>query len=238
MAGRGSRFAKGGIVEPKPLVDLGGRPFFWWAVESIRRAADVDSMLFVVLTEHEEGFQISKRIREFYPTAEVIAIPEMTAGSAETAQIGICGLTGSNPVAINDCDHAFLAGDIHCTLQRLADDSEAALMCFPSSNPGFSYVRLNETGEVCGTVEKSVVSPYAIAGCYLFRSVAAYEDRYESYKTTCQYNELFISGIYNEILKDKQSVALHILKSHFPFGTPEELRNVQLPLLAELSGWM
>lgn len=238
MAGRGSRFAVEGVVEPKPLVDLGGRPFFWWAVESIRRAAEVDRMLFVVLSEHEDGFQISKKIHEFYPKAEVISIPEMTAGSAETAHVGMCELVGTNAVAINDCDHAFLAGDLNWTLQGLGGDSEAALMCFPSSNPGFSYVRLNAKGDVCGTVEKSVVSPFAIAGCYLFRSAEAYEERYKSYKTTCEYGELFISGIYNEILRDRGSVSMHVLKSHFPFGTPEELKSVKETLLAELSGWM
>ncbi|MDP9412820.1 MAG: hypothetical protein M3Q08_01745 [Pseudomonadota bacterium] len=33
MAGRGSRFAREGILQPKPLVDLGGKPFFWWATD-------------------------------------------------------------------------------------------------------------------------------------------------------------------------------------------------------------
>jgi dTDP-glucose pyrophosphorylase len=238
MAGRGSRFAKDGITEPKPLVDLGGRPFFWWATESIRRAAEVDNMAFVVLAEHEASFGISNRIHEFYPHAVVIEIPDITAGSAETAYIGLSAFEGQNPVAINDCDHAFISQDLNLTLERLTHSAEAALMCFPSSNPGFSYVQLNGSSEVCGTVEKQVASPYAIAGCYLFRSAEAYEERYRSYKTTCNYNELFISGIYNEILWTGKSVDLHVLQSHFPFGTPEELKTTQIPMLAELSGWL
>ena len=49
MAGRGSRFSSEGAAVPKPLMSLWGRPFFWWAAESAKRAFDVAEMVFVVL---------------------------------------------------------------------------------------------------------------------------------------------------------------------------------------------
>ena len=52
MAGRGSRFARRGETAPKPLLELHGRPFFWWATESLRRAVRIEEMVFVVLAEH------------------------------------------------------------------------------------------------------------------------------------------------------------------------------------------
>ena len=238
MAGRGSRFARQGIVEPKPLVVIGGKPFFWWAVESLRRAAEVEQMVFVVLEEHEASFDITARIHAFYPHAKVVRIPEVTAGSAETAAIGLAAIEGEDPVAINDCDHAFLAGDLAGTLHSLQTGSAAALMTFPSTNPGFSYVELGPDNKVRGTVEKRVVSPYAIAGCYLFQSAPLYRQHYLRYRETCAYDELFISGIYNELLQAGQSVALHILEAHFPFGTPEEYSIVQQPMLHRLKGWL
>ena len=237
MAGRGSRFAKQGIVEPKPLVEIGGRPFFWWAVESLRRAATIDQMAFVVLEEHQRDFDISRRIFEFYPDSKVIRIPEVTAGSAETGFIGVAAIEGDGPVAINDCDHAFLTGPLETTLERLGSGTSATLMSFRSSNPGFSYAQLDEDGNVIGTVEKQVVSPFAIAGCYLFQSAELYREQYKRYLTTCAYNELFISGMYNELLKERKRVDLHVLEAHFPFGTPEEYRDVQQPMLERLQEW-
>jgi dTDP-glucose pyrophosphorylase len=237
MAGRGSRFAKQGIVEPKPLVELGGKPFFWWAVESLRRAATIDQIAFVVLEEHERDFDISRRIFEFYPNAKVIRIPEVTAGSAETGFIGIAAIEGDGPVAINDCDHAFLPGPLDATLERLGSGTSATLMSFRSSNPGFSYAQLDEDGNVIGTVEKQVVSPFAIAGCYLFQSAELYREQYKRYLSNCAYNELFISGMYNELLREGKKVDLHVLEAHFPFGTPEEYRAVQQPMLECLKEW-
>ena len=35
MAGRGSRFFENGFVCPKPLIEINGKPFFYWAARSI-----------------------------------------------------------------------------------------------------------------------------------------------------------------------------------------------------------
>ena len=35
MAGRGSRFFKNGFVCPKPLIEINGKPFFYWAARSV-----------------------------------------------------------------------------------------------------------------------------------------------------------------------------------------------------------
>ena len=40
MAGRGSRFFENGFVCPKPLIEIHGRPFFYWATQSIARFVD------------------------------------------------------------------------------------------------------------------------------------------------------------------------------------------------------
>ena len=35
MAGRGSRFFENGFVCPKPLIEIHGKPFFYWAARSV-----------------------------------------------------------------------------------------------------------------------------------------------------------------------------------------------------------
>ena len=42
MAGRGSRFFENGFVCPKPLIEIAGKPFFYWAARSIDSAAAGD----------------------------------------------------------------------------------------------------------------------------------------------------------------------------------------------------
>ncbi|MDR3689975.1 MAG: NTP transferase domain-containing protein [Fimbriimonas sp.] len=238
MAGRGSRFLTNGDRRPKPLIDLEGRPFFWWAVESVRRSMGLGQTVFVVLQEHEREWRISERIRSYYPNAEVVALPDVTKGAAETAAIGLRILDGRGPVAVNDCDHAFVAGDLNATVTELSNGSAGALLTFRADSPAYSYIRLDERDRVTGTVEKQVASPYAIAGCYLFASPKVYLEQFSTYAKECDYEELFISGIYNGLLNDGESVAWNVLTDHFAFGTPKEFETVRLRMVDRIGGWV
>ncbi len=237
MAGRGSRFAKQGIREPKPLVNLGGKPFFWWAVESVRRAAPINEMVFVILQEHVAEWSLDSCISGFYPSARIVVIPDVTSGSAETAAIGIAALSSRGPLVINDCDHAFVVTGLDTAAAQLARSTAGILMTFRSSSPNYSFVQLAPDGAVTGTVEKKVVSDFAIAGCYLFSSPSLFNEQYARYVRNCPYPELFISGIYNQLLEDQLPVAKLVLEEHFAFGTPEEYAVVQARMLSRLASW-
>jgi dTDP-glucose pyrophosphorylase len=236
-AGKGSRFSLLGFKEPKPLIDLFGRPFFWWATESVRRQVPIRQLVFVVLREHIDDFDIERRIKSFYPEAIVIAIDEVTSGAAETAYIGISAIDSAGPVAVNDCDHAFMANELTTTVDALGEGIEGGLMCFRSSNPAYSYIRLDADERVVGTVEKQVVSPYAISGCYLFSDSSEFATLYEHYKTTCSYKELFISGIYNIMAERGDRLGLTELDRHVSFGTPDELSGVTTERFSSFLEW-
>ena len=237
MAGRGSRFMREGIVEPKPLIDLHGRPFFWWAVESVRRMLPIEEMVFVVLQEHIVRWKIDQCIQKFYPSASIVALPDVTSGSAETAALGVAELKASLPLIVNDCDHAFEASGLPGAAEQLSRRCDGMLMTFRSESPNYSFVRLGPAGEITGTIEKVAASPFAIAGCYLFRSPALFRAQYLAYLRTCPYAELFISGMYDQMLRDKLRVGKVVLDEHFAFGTPEEFAAVTPRMEDRLAGW-
>ena len=237
MAGRGSRFGREGIEQPKPLIELDGRPFFWWATESLRRSAPIGEMAFVVLEEHVQAFEIDRRVKQYYPDAKIVALPGVTSGAAETARIGIEALSAAGPIAINDSDHAFACPELAGIADRLEAATEAALMCFRSADPAYSYVRLDETGRITGTVEKEVVSPWAIAGCYLFSSRDRFLVLYEEYRGDCPYHELFVSGLYNRLASQGGSIDRLAASPHVSFGTPGELAALDGVAVAEKLGW-
>lgn len=85
MAGRGSRFFENGFVCPKPLIEINGKPFFYWAARSIEKYVDCADITFVVLQEHIRDFAIDEKIRTYWPEARIIALPEVTEGAAVTA---------------------------------------------------------------------------------------------------------------------------------------------------------
>jgi dTDP-glucose pyrophosphorylase len=226
MAGEGTRFQRIGMDTPKPLVELWGRPFFWWSAESVLRSVRVRELLFVVLADHVERFGMDGAIRAFYPEARIIVIPEVTSGAAETAAIGAAAIETRGPFALNDCDHAFHTEGLRAIVDRLNGPREGALLAFRSESPAYSYVRFDGEGRVAGTAEKRVVSHLAIAGCYLFADPQTFLERFATYRKTCAYDELFISGVYNVIVEAGGEVLCEELARHVSFGTPDEYGKV------------
>jgi dTDP-glucose pyrophosphorylase len=236
MAGRGSRFVRAGRTEPKPLIDVAGYPAFWWATESVRAAVRVRELVYVVLEDHVRTFAIDEVILDHYPTARVVTVPEITGGAAESAAIGVAGLGSAGPIAVNDCDHAFDGGALRSLVASLRMAATGALVGFRSSSPAYAYVALDENGLVTETAEKRVVGEFAIAGCYLFDSAQTFLTGFAQYRAECRYPELYVSGIYNLLLRAGARVEFRELAEHMAFGTPEELARLDVRRVADLLG--
>jgi len=223
---------RAGRAEPKPLIDVAGRPAFWWAAESVRRAVAVREMVFVVLEEHVRAFFIDGVIRELYPDARIVTVSSVTKGAAESAAIGVAAVAGVGPIAINDCDHAFVAGNALQELTAaLTSVASGGVLGFRASSPGYSYAALDADGLVTETVEKRAVGEFALAGCYLFGSADTYNAALLRYRDQCSYPELYVSGMYNVLIRDGCRVQFRELADHIAFGTPEELARLDVQRL-------
>ena len=60
MGGGGTRFGNHGFNVPKPLIEIYGKPFFYWATQSLVKNIEIESLTFVVLKEHIEKFAIDQ----------------------------------------------------------------------------------------------------------------------------------------------------------------------------------
>ena len=86
MGGGGTRFGNKGFNVPKPLIELQGKPFFYWATQSIVKFVDVEDITFVVLQDHIDRFAIDQKIKE-YENGKVTGTIEKVVVSNEA----ICG---------------------------------------------------------------------------------------------------------------------------------------------------
>lgn len=222
MGGAGSRFAQNGWREPKPLIEIHGRPFFYWAAMSLARHVCFADITFVVLKQHVDDWNIDKRICAFFPEARIKVLPAMLPGPLFTSLAGVEGIEDDAPVVFNDCDHMFFCREANAMLNSASLPTDGVLLSFLSSSPHFSYVRYDAEGRVIGTVEKQVVSSHAICGAYMFRHAGLFREMAAEYEKRCPYKETFMSGVYNVMAERGASLADCLLDFHVEFGTPEE----------------
>ncbi len=231
MAGGGSRFRDKGFEVPKPLIEIHGKPFFYWAAQSILQNIACIDVTFVVLENHVENYKIDNEIHKFFPDAKIKIIPEILPGAVCTCLKGVEDIEDTAPVIFNDCDHLFACGDL---AERLPGDQpvdfDGALITFNSSEPHFSYVKFDEFGNVTGTVEKQVVSNCAICGAYFFRNAKLFRQMSERYFKTCNYKEYFMSGVYNELFKAGKKIVNFNADFYLAFGTPQEYKDAKKSL--------
>ena len=141
MAGGGTRFKKEGIEMPKPLIDLNGKPFFFWAAQSIVKFLKVEKLIFIVLREHVEKHEIDKKILEYYPEAQLKVIDKVLNGAVLTCLEGVELIDNDNPILFNDCDHTFLSDSFYkYCLKKDFTNIDGALLTFTSNDEKYSYM--------------------------------------------------------------------------------------------------
>lgn len=247
MGGSGTRFNSAGYETPKPLIEIYGKPFFFWATQSVIKFLPVKTLTFVVLKDHIKTYHIDRIISELYPDSQITVIPEVLPGAVMTCLEGVKNLPEDQPVLFNDCDHLFLCPTFYdferkneesillqdvreknsktgSLLNCIRDDRkiDAGLLTFKSTDARFSYVRFNAEGKVIGTAEKEVISNEAICGAYYFRSRKLFENAAGEYLQKCNYTEFFISGMYNVLCEHNANICTFPVDHHVSFGTPEE----------------
>ena len=223
MAGRGSRFSRQGFDIPKPMIEIYGSPFFYWAVQSVGKFVDMASLDFVILQEHIERYGLDRKIKEYFPQACIHALPEVTEGAVITCIKGAADILDDAPLVFNDCDHLFRCNEFSRFCQTdHGGDTDGILLTFVSDEPKFSFIGKDEVENVTRTVEKEVISDEAICGCYYFRNKKIFMEAAKEYLTKCNYKEYFMSGVYNVMLEKKQRIKSMRTDFHVPFGVPEE----------------
>jgi NDP-sugar pyrophosphorylase family protein len=91
MCGKGERFSRAGFKDPKPLIDVLGKPLFFHVVDSLAIDWARDRVLVVYATRLDEhGF--GRRVQAAYPHVRLLPIAGETLGAADTVFRGLSHL--------------------------------------------------------------------------------------------------------------------------------------------------
>ena len=226
MAGRGQRFVDAGYTDPKPLIDVLGRPMYSWATDCIP-LDHCSRLVFVVLAEHLDRYPLGDDIATRYAAhdPQVVALDGVTDGQLCTVLEAADELDPDAPLVGYNADTTFESPTIPANLPRLGGELDGLIGVFEAPGDHWSFARLHDDGRVVETAEKVRISPYATTGLYAFgtarrfvdegRAMVADDDRARG--------EFYVAPLYNRLIAGGDVVAVDAATSVAALGTPDEL---------------
>ena len=167
---------------------------------------------------------------------------EMDSRTLGISRMGRAHLKNSDPLMIVNSDQ-WVDIDINRYISAFDHSGyDGFIMTMWGNSPKWSYVRLDESGDVSEVVEKQVVSNEATVGIYNFRHgsdfVAAAERMVAANKRVN--GEFYVAPVYNEMLTHGLTVGFYNIgrvgDGMYGLGTPEDLKLFEeLPLSKQLA---
>ena len=212
IAGRGSRFAEAGYTLPKPLIPVHGVPMIEVVVNNVR-PRQAHRFTFVALQEHLDHLGMRETLERIAPGCTIIPVSQVTEGAACTVLLAKAVIDNADPLMLANSDQ-WVDIDVNAYLAELErKQADGLIMTMWADHPKWSYVGLDDLGQVTCVVEKQVISNEATVGIYNFRRGCDYVRAAEQMisKNMRLNNELYVAPVYNEILEWGGKIAYYII---------------------------
>ena len=226
MAGAGSRFYKAGYRMPKYMIEAKGRTLFDWSMDSLTDYNEhVDQYVFVVKKEDHASDFIREHCALYgIQGIQIIEIDRLTDGQASTCMLAIPYCLKDRAIMIYNIDTYVEP----CEMKYSDLSGDGHIPCFHGDGDHWSFVKLDETGNVAEVREKVRISKYCTLGAYYFSSAALYEKLYHEYYAKQHgrdKSEKYIAPLYQHMVEKGMKVTISLIESDkvHVLGTPEEL---------------
>ena len=235
LAGHGSRFAKAGYKDPKPLINISGKPMIIQAAKSLPNS---ENHIFVTLKDHLENYPLEKTLKNEYPDSKVIAINEVTKGQAITCSLGLKDSDINTSLLIAATDNGMIYDKKK--YQKLIEDENVDAIVFTfrhhvssKNNPHmYGWVKTDKNQNAKGVSVKSPISdnPYddhAIVGTFYFKKLAYFNQALKSLldKDIKVNGEYYVDSLIGEIIELGLNVKVFEIEDYIGWGTPDDYKT-------------
>lgn len=227
IGGKGERFLNSGYIEPKPLIDVFGKPMISHVLDNLFFTEE--DQVFIIYYNLDDG-KFKDVLCKKYPHIHFIRITHQTKGAAETIFEGlkqIRHLTKCKKTMLFDCD-TFYTEDV-VDIYRHVDENAIFYVKNYESNPIYSYIRFENSIFVNSISEKNKISDNANTGIYCFKDI---DELFDYSKYVVENDVTFNNECYTSCIIDQMIQTAHIfvgieLNARYVFnlGTPLQLAS-------------
>ena len=236
MSGLGQRFVEAGYVDPKPLIEVDGKPIIEHVVKLFHGEKDVT---FICNDQHIKETNMKQVLNNICPSGKIVEVPvEGREGPVHAVSLLFDNIDDDKEVIVSYCDygtHWNYEDFLRDTRSRNADGSIA---CYKGFHPHMlgtdNYAFLKETEKGSRWMEaiqekmpftNDRMSEYASNGTYYFKSGAIMKKYFQLLmdKKIKVKNEYYVSMVYNLLVEDSLKVNIFEIEHMLQWGTPYDL---------------
>lgn len=226
MAGAGSRFAKAGYTDPKPLIQVEGVPMIRLVIENLRPSVE-HRFIFICQSTHVEAYGLREKLAAWAPGSIVIGIDGLTEGAACTVLKARDYINSDEPLMIANSDQwCDVAIDDYLAAMDVLD---GLIMTMKADDPKWSYAGIDELGFVNNVVEKQVISDEATVGIYNYRRGRDFVKAADAMIAAGERvnGEFYVAPVYNTMIREGARIGVHNIGSEangmYGLGIPADL---------------
>ncbi|MFP3521469.1 glycosyltransferase family 2 protein [Pantoea sp. SIMBA_072] len=228
MAGAGSRFAKAGYSDPKPLIKVHGVPMVNIVINNLK-PKQPHKFIFIIQKEHEQRYQLSALLKSWEPTCEIVTTDGLTEGAACTVLLAKDHINSDDPLMIANSDQ-YVDCSIDDYLNSMtAHNYDGLIMTMKADDAKWSFVGFDASGKVNKVVEKEVISDEATVGIYNFKKGCEFVKSAEEMINENERvnNEFYVAPVYNYLIESGSTIGVFNVGSEadgmYGLGIPADL---------------
>ena len=217
---------------PKPLIEIDGRPLIELVVDCFSSISGDKRYIFTVNAADCQKHHLDDVLRLISgESSVVIQLEKGTKGAACSALMAVDYIDSDDELLISNSDHV-----IEHALENIINEfksrgCDAGVACFDSVHPKWSFVRLDDEGNVVEAAEKRPLSRNAIAGLYYFRKGRDFvQSAMRMIEKDANVNgSFYVAPAMNEMILAGQRIATYSIpnESYHNFYSPHKIKEYE-----------
>ncbi|MCZ6673476.1 MAG: NTP transferase domain-containing protein [Verrucomicrobia bacterium] len=222
MAGRGSRFADQGIMTPKPLVEVSGRPMIAFALEGLCKI-DCSEIIFVALKRHYYKYHLDDLMQLYpYHQFKFVLLEKTTDGQLCSILAAREHIKHGEDILIGASD-TYVVSNIGKDIARRRIDCEGIISVAEMPGDNWSFARIGKDGGVTEVAEKRRISHLASTGLYYFsngrRFLELADEMIRNREKTR--GEYYVIPIFQKYIDRGWRIDISMAREVWDMGTPQ-----------------
>jgi len=215
---------------PKPLVEIYDKSLIELVTKNVD-IAEPHQFTFVVNREDYDKFYLGSMLRIMEPTSNVVIAEGDTAGALCSALLAVDYIDNDDPLLIISGDQYLRSSYNDFYAYFTTNKVDGGIVTFHALHPKWSYVKLDEAGNVVEVAEKRVISNLATAGIFYFKTGRLFVECAQGTikKGKALNGKYYISEVYNELILKNMKIVSYTInhKDLFKLNTPEQIAKFQ-----------